>query len=70
MQLFLNGSVFTIAQLGPDFAILADAPKAHPAGTAEIEVTVDGAADRFSVKLPVGLAEGEKRIRFSPSSAL
>lgn len=65
MRLFVNGSVLPIAQLGPDFAILAEAPKHHPAMPAEIEVMVDGTTDRFSVHLPVGLAEGEKRIRIS-----
>lgn len=66
MRLLLNGSALSIAQLGPDFAILAEAPPEHGIAQAEIEVMVDDTTDRFAVHLPVGLAAGEKRIRISP----
>ena len=62
MRMFVNGSVVPIAQLGPDFVILAQPPVAHPPARAEIEITVDGATDRFAVNLTAGLAAGEKRV--------
>jgi hypothetical protein len=67
MRLFTNGSVLAVAQLGPDFVILESAPTAHPAGSAEIELEVDGDIRRFAVNLPLGLTAGEKRIPISPA---
>lgn len=66
MRLLLNGWTLPLAQLGPDFAILAEAPRDHGVAHAEIEVLVDDIVDRFAIHLPVGLTAGEKRIRISP----
>ena len=65
MRMFVNGSVVPVAQLGPDFVILAQPAEAHPPADAEIEITVDGATDRFAVNLPAGLAAGGKRVPIS-----
>ena len=65
MRMFVNGSVVQVTQLGPDFVILAQPAEAHPPARAEIEINVDGATDRFAVKLPAGLVAGEKRVPIS-----
>ena len=65
MRMFVNGSVVPVAQLGPDFVILAQPAEAHPPARAEIEINVDGATDRFAVNLPAGLVAGEKRVPIS-----
>ena len=65
MRMFVNGSVVPVAQLGPDFVILAQPAEAHPPARAEIEINVDGATDRFAVNLPAGLVAGGKRVPIS-----
>jgi hypothetical protein len=65
MRLWLNGAALPIAQLGPDFAILAEPHPHHAPGAGEIEVMVDDTTDRFAVQLPAGIAEGAQRIAIS-----
>jgi hypothetical protein len=54
MQLFLDGAVLSIGQLGPDFIIL-DNPTDHPPADAEIAVWIDGRERRWNVSLPEGI---------------
>jgi hypothetical protein len=55
IQLFVNGHVLKIAQLGPQFLML-DQPVEHPPGDAEILMSVDGKQERWRVHLPGGIS--------------
>jgi hypothetical protein len=70
MRLCVNGRVFLIGQLGPDFIILDD-PVDHPPAEGEIAVSIDGRERRWPVQLPDGVAAGkpETRIADCPSAA-
>jgi hypothetical protein len=70
MELHVNGHIFAIGQLGPDFLIL-DNPADHPPATAEIALAIDGRVKRWPVQLPDGLSAGkpETRIIHCPSGA-
>ena len=48
---------FAIAQLGPDFLILADSAQIE-AGHGEIHLSVDGQERHWPVRLPQSLAAG------------
>lgn len=65
MRLYLNGSVHVIAQLGPDFMIMADAPT-YPAAAAEISVTIDGDETRWPIRLPQGIDPHTPRTPIAP----
>jgi hypothetical protein len=69
MELHLNGSVYQISHLGPDFLILVT-PIDHPPGEAEIVMSIDGSVSRWTVRLPNGLSRASKRtsIRRGPQS--
>lgn len=67
MRLFINGTMLPVAQLGPDFLILATPPSAHPADHADIAITVDETEDRIAVYLPQGLIAGEDFVKLSQS---
>jgi hypothetical protein len=68
MRLSVNGHVFVIGQLGPDFVILDD-PVDYPPGEGEIILSVDGRVRRWPVGLPDGVAVGrlDTRIVDCPS---
>jgi hypothetical protein len=70
MQLRVNGRIFSIGQLGPDFIMLDD-PADHPPAEAEIAVSIDGRLRRWPVYLPDGIAAGQAETRISdgPSGA-
>ncbi len=55
MQLFVNGHVLKIAQLGPQFLML-DQPIENPPADAEILMSVDGKEERWRVHLPDGIS--------------
>ncbi len=69
MQLSVNGHVFVIGQLGPDFVIL-DNPIDHPPAEGEITLSIDGRSRRWSVCLPAGIQRNgdETRISASPQA--
>lgn len=54
MQLSVDGHVFVIGQLGPNFVILDD-PIDHPPAEGEITLRIDGRERRWSVQLPSGI---------------
>lgn len=64
MELHVNGHVLSIGQLGPDFVILDD-PTDHPAGQAEVTMSVDGHASRWPVYLVDGIAIGQDKTRIA-----
>lgn len=64
MQLYVNGHVFAIGQLGPDFIIL-DEPADHPPVEAEIALSIDGCERRWPVCLPDGMSASQPRTRIS-----
>ena len=61
MQLLVNGSALSIAQMGPDFLLL-DKPIDHPACEATILFSVDDSERRWQVRLPDGLSMGCERV--------
>lgn len=66
MHLLLNGHVLRIAQMGPNFLLLDDTVE-HPPANAEIVLSVDGQAERWTVRLPNGLHSGQKHVLISKS---
>jgi hypothetical protein len=64
MALQVNGHALSIAQMGPDFLLL-DEPTEHPAGVAQVLLSVDGHEERWAVRLPEGIRFGEKRVAVS-----
>jgi hypothetical protein len=64
MELHVNGQVLPIAQLGPDFLVLAN-PADYPPTDAEIAMSIDGHESRWPVRLLEGLSVGQRRTRIS-----
>ena len=62
IELFVNGSVVPVAQLGPDFVILERAIE-HPPCDAELLLRVDANEERWSVRLPDGLTSASREAR-------
>jgi len=65
MELRLNGSVFAISHLGPDYLILTEAVD-HPPAQAEIVMSVDSSQSRWEVRLPAGLSAATRRTSILP----
>ena len=66
MRLSVNGHVFVIGQLGPDFVILDD-PVDHPPAEGEITVWIDGRERRWPVHLPAGIRDTQGETLISAS---
>jgi hypothetical protein len=64
IELLLNGKVPRLAQLGPDFLVL-DHPAKYPAGTADILMSVDGEAERWTIRLPDGIQPARSKVPIS-----
>ena len=64
MELRLNGHVLPIAQLAPDYLILAN-PIDHPPAQAEIAMSIDDQRTRWPVFLPAGLSVGQRRTKIT-----
>ena len=64
IDLILNGHTLPVAQLGPDFLVL-DHPADYPAGPANILMSVDGEAERWSVRLPEGVQTTRRKVPIS-----
>ena len=69
MHLAVNGQVFAIRQLGPDFVIL-DKPLDHKPAAAEITVSIDGHVKQWPVHLPDGVTAGKPETRIARSLSL
>lgn len=68
MSLAVNGHVFSVAELGPDFVILRN-PVAHPPAEAELSLSIDGHEERWRVDLIDGIVPGGGDTRFRSCSA-
>jgi hypothetical protein len=64
MELRVNGRVFDVGQLGPDFVILRDATD-HPPAQGEMMLSIDGHVKRWPVQLPDGVAAGDVKTRIT-----
>jgi hypothetical protein len=62
MELRVNGRIFSVGQLGPNFVILDD-PIDHPPADGEMMVSIDGQVKRWPVRLPDGVVPGRVRTR-------
>jgi hypothetical protein len=61
MQLLVNGSSLSVAQMGPDF-LLVDAPIDHPPTDARLVLQVDQSERRWNVRLPNGISADSTRV--------
>jgi hypothetical protein len=68
MHLSVNGHVFVIGQLGPDFLILRE-PADLPPADGEITFSIDGRVRRWPVYLPDGVAAGKRETRIAQGGA-
>ena len=68
IQLFVNGQVLPVAQLGPDFLVLRE-PTNHPPAKAEIAMWVDGRESRWPVRLVNGIAIGQRKTPIARSES-
>jgi hypothetical protein len=64
MDLHVNGHVFGIGQMGPNFLILRDAAE-QPPGEAELAMSVDGDEERWRVRLVDGICPGRRETRIA-----
>jgi hypothetical protein len=64
VELYLNGTVFNVAQMGRDFLILRN-PADHPPGPAQILTSIDGQETRWPVQLPDGIISGRLKTRIT-----
>ena len=68
MQLFVNGQVLKIAQIGPRFLML-DHPISYPPSEAEVLMSVDGREERWRVRLPDGISVVARTTAISASGS-
>lgn len=61
--LAVNGHVFSVAKLGPDFVVLRN-PIPHPPAEAELSLSIDGQEERWRVELIDGIVAGGGDTRF------
>jgi hypothetical protein len=61
MLLLLDGAVHAISQMGPDFVVLQNAIS-HAPTDAEIVLKIDDFENRWSVFLPSGANQNQKRV--------
>jgi hypothetical protein len=64
MQLFVDGHVLSIGQLGLGFMILEN-PTDHGPMEAEVAMSVDGRESRWTVHLPDGISSTEPHTRIT-----
>jgi len=69
MHLSINGHVFKIGQLGPDFIIVRQGIDLPPS-EGEITVSIDGRTRTWPVRLPNGMTAGQPEIRITDGAAL
>ena len=63
IALAVNGHVFSVAELGPDFVVLRN-PIPHPPAEAELSLSIDGHEERWRVDLIDGILPGVGDTRF------
>jgi hypothetical protein len=67
IALAVNGHVFSVAQLGPDFVVLRN-PVPHPPAEAELSLSIDGQEERWRVHLIDGILVDGGDTRFCSST--
>jgi hypothetical protein len=67
ISLLINGLVFSVAQMGPDFVLLND-PVDHPPTSASVLMRVDQSEQRWNVRLPSGISADKKRVEIAASA--
>ena len=67
IDLAVNGHVFSVAELGPDFVVVRN-PVAHPPAEAELTLSIDGYERRWRVNLIDGILADGGDTRFRSSS--
>jgi hypothetical protein len=67
MHLRLNGRVFSIGQMGPDFLMLDD-PADTPPAEGEITLSIDGRERRWTVRLPAGISATSRETKIAASN--
>jgi len=67
IQLYVNGHILPIAQLGPDFLVLRKPIDLSPC-EAEIAMSVDGRERRWRVRLPAGIRADQRKTGISRSA--
>jgi hypothetical protein len=67
IALAVNGHVFSVAKLGPDFVVLRN-PIPHPPAEAELSLSIDGHEERWRVELIDGILAGGGDTRFRSCS--
>jgi len=65
MELHLDGQIFPIAQMGPDFFVLRQ-PIEHPPASAELTLRIDESETRWSVNLVDGITASHRKTRTTP----
>ena len=65
MELRLNGRVVPLAQLGPDFLVVAE-PCDHPPAEAEIYLRIDDSESSWRVHLIEGISTARRKTRVVP----
>lgn len=68
IALAVNGHVFSVAKLGPDFVVLRK-PIPHPPAEAELSLSIDGHEERWRVELIDGIRAGGGDTRFRSCAA-
>ena len=67
MSLSFNGNSLPVAQLGPDFLLL-ESPGDHPPCDASVVLRVDQTERCWSVRLPLGISAGSRRVALAPAA--
>jgi hypothetical protein len=60
IQLYVNGYVLPVAQLGPDFLMLRT-PIDSPPSDAEITMSIDGNEQRWRIRLADGISSAQAK---------
>jgi hypothetical protein len=63
LRLLVNGDDLEVAQVGAGSCILRD-PRPHPAGDAQLIVSIDGHTETHSVFLSHGIAADSREVAF------
>ena len=66
MQLFVNGTPISVAQMGRDFLIV-DKPFNLPPAGASLVMQVDDSISQWNVHLPHGISAASKRVVIAAS---
>ena len=63
LNLYVDGEVVAIGQLGPDFGIFRD-PRTFAASEGELETVIDGNSSRWKIRFTSPITSESKRFTF------